>query len=198
MNLHEFRIVPSAGHFGPGDYRRGHEHKNLAEIDLVDRYVLPLKDELEQEGIRYTLAPTRSAPGVSAEARTGTLEHILPFTCAMGVSRATKIKPAYNISVVYYSADVPKRLYLLMTEVVGHWGSLYVHGHKTAAPALREERGIMIEPFMINGPAATEYAARLDRLGRDIGRALSDYCRQTNAGAVFAVNLAPPQKTRVL
>ncbi len=195
MNLHQFHIVPSAGHFGPGQYDRGHEHRNLAEIDLVDRYVLPMKDELDQERIRFSIAPTRSPPGVSAEERLNTLEHIMPIVCAIGVSRATKIKPAYNLSTVYYGSDVPKRLYNLLAEVVGHWGALYVHGHKTAG-AVPGDRGIRIEPFMINGPAALEYAARLDRLGRDIGRAISDYCRQSGAGAVFAINKAPPQKVR--
>ncbi len=198
MNLHEFRLIPSAGHYGPGVFDRGGEHKNLAEVDLVDRYVLPLKDELEQEGIRFSISPTRKAPGISLEDRTNLLEHIMPITCAMGFSRATKIKPSYNISTIYYGEDAPKRLYTLLSEVVGHWGALYVHGHKTAG-AQPGGRGIRIEPFMINGPNVQEYARRLDRLGRDIGRAISDYCRQVGAGAFIAMTRGPaPTKAKAL
>lgn len=197
MNLHEFRIVPSAGHSGPGRYDRGSTHKNLSEVDLVDRYVSRLKDELEEERIRYTIAPTRAPPGIVEEQRTNTLDHVMPIVCAVGYNPAPKLKLAANSSIVFYGADVPKRLYLLLSEVIGHWGSLYVHGHRAVAPQPCE-RGLRLEPFLINGPSALEYAARLDRLGRDIGRALSDYCRQTSAGAVFAINLAPPQKVKAL
>ena len=197
MNLHQFHIVPAGGHFGPGQFERGHEHRNLVEIDIIDRYVLSLRDELEMERIRHSLAPTRKPPGVSAKERLNTLPHIMPVVCAIGLSKAVKIKPAHNFSTIYFGPDVPKRLYTLLSESVGHWGSLYVHGHKTAAP-MACERGLRIEPFMINGPSAIEYAARLDRLGRDIGRAIADFCRQSESGAVFAMNKAPPQKGRVL
>lgn len=208
MNLHEFCLIPSAGHMGNGTYWRGAEDKNLTELDLVDRYLLPLKDELDQCGIRFSVAPTRSAPGMTEEERYNVFDHVMPVMCAIGSYQTVKsnakkgqtvrIRPAHNSSAVYYGAEVPRKLYELVSEAVGHWGGLYVHGHKTAAPIEHLGRGLILEPFIIDGPSAIEYAAKLDRLGRDIGRAIADYCRQNSAGAAFSVNKSPPKKARAL
>lgn len=43
--------------------------------------------------------------------------------------------------------------------------------------------GIRLEPFVLNGSSAAQYAQRLEELGRDIGRIIADYVIKGNHGA---------------
>lgn len=188
--------MPSAGYAGAADkYIRGYSHGNICEVDIVDRYVASLVDELNEGGIRHRVVNTRKAPGTALEARfSGYLDWQLPIECAVGINESKKIKQQYNSSFVYGNANVPRIFLDELSDVVGHWGALYVHGHKTAAPRGQPQYGIRIEPFIINGPSAEEYARRLDKLGRDIGRFLVDFLRSRGAHAVFSISKNAPMK----
>jgi hypothetical protein len=165
----------------------------MAEVDLIDRYVACIADELTDGGIRHRVVNTRKAPGTHPDDRFhNVFDYCLPITCAIGFNDAKKIKQHYNTSFVLGNEEMPRRFMDELSEVVGHWGSLYVHGHKTASPQVQKDLGIRIEPFLINGPSATEYAQRLTQLGRDIGRYLSDFLRSRGDAAVFSVNRQAP------
>ncbi len=141
---------------------------------------------------------TRKNPGKELSSRLGDLfDYQLPVVCGMGFSQAKKIKSAYNSTYVKANTAVPRAIVNDLSDVVGHWGALYVHGHKTSAPGPQDEPGLRIEPFMMNGPHATEYARRLPSLGRDIGRYLVDACRARGDAAVYAVNRNAPAPKRV-
>lgn len=199
--IHEFLLIPGVGHFGPGAYDRGHVMGNLIEVDLVDKYVATMADELDQSAIRHRICATRKAPGLSQEARfKDCFEYVLPVQCRIGWSHAKKIKPIHNQTTVYYGTDVPSAFAAELVDIIRHWGSIYVtHGHKAAAPVPTDGlRGISIEPFFLNGPNAPDYCRWLDKLGRDLGRYLADYARSRQESAVFAMNRGPGPKNRVL
>lgn len=190
--IHEILIIPAAGHGGPGCYSRGHTVDAYAEVDLVDHYVRSLIDELDQSSIRHRLVPTRRAPGTSDEDRYDMAGvNVLPVVCAIGWDASINKVAAANTSTVRFSPDIPTTLASGLVDAMAHWGALYVHGHKRSTPVQSATvRGLILEPFKINGPNANQYAARLDALGRDIGRFLADYCVGRDTGtAVRAPSL---------
>lgn len=197
-NITEIVIIPSAGNEGGGAFNMGHSSGNMAEVSLVDRYVASIVDELADGGLRHRVVNTRRAPGTALDRRFDSIfDYSLPIVCAVGWNKATKIKQHYNATTIYGHESLPKKLMVELAEVIGHWGSLYVHGHKTATPIVHEAKGIRIEPFCINGPNAIEYAAKMDKLGRDIGRFLVDFCRARRDAAVFSINNQAPSPRRV-
>lgn len=174
--IHEIVIIPSAGHQGAG-YSRGHTADALAEVDIVDQYVRSLVDELENAAIRHRVVATRKAPGTSPENWFQNCEHSLPVLCTVGWDKSVNKSSTQNVSAVRFGPEVSAILASGLVDTMAHWGSLYVHGHRRATPVQDEKaRGIVVEPFRLNGPGAKEYAARLDKLGRDLGRFIADYC----------------------
>lgn len=186
--IHEIVIIPSAGHLGPGVYTRGHTVDAMAEVDLVDQYVRSLIDELDQSLVRHRVVPTRKGPGILPDRRyEGTSEaNALPLLCSIGWDKSVNKSATTNASAVRFSPAVSSILASGLVDVMAHWGALYVHGHKRSTPVQDEGvRGIVIEPFRINGPNAVQYAARLDKLGRDLGRFIADYCLGKNTGTAI-------------
>lgn len=185
--IHEIVIIPAAGHGGPGVYSRGRTVDALAEVDLVDHYVRSLVDELDQSSIRYRVVQTRKAPGTPELLRfDGSDVSILPLVCSVGWDSSVNKLSAFNGSMVRFGLDMPGVLASGLVDTLAHWGSLYVHGHRRSTPLGTEGvRGIVLEPFRINGPNAMIYAAKLDKLGRDIGRFLADYCVMKNTGTAI-------------
>lgn len=185
--IHEILIIPAAGHGGPGVYSRGHQIDALCEVDLVDQYVRSLIDELDQSSIRHRIISTRKPPGTPEALRYETAGvAVLPVVCSIGWDNSHNKLSAANGSVIKFGLDIPGALTAGLADVVAHWGSLYVHGHRRSTPVGSEKvQGIVIEPFRINGPGALQYAARLDKLGRDIGRYLADYCVGKNTGTAI-------------
>ncbi len=176
--IHEILLIPGAGHLGAGGYSRGHTIDAFAEVDLVDKYVAAMRDELDQSGIRTRVAPTRKAPGLHIQDLYDSAQaFVLPVLCTIGWNLARNLSAAHNVSTVQYGPEVPARLAMGLADVLGHWGGLYVFGHRRGAPAPFNGRGIVLEPFRINGPNVRDYAQRLDALGRDLGRHILDYCR---------------------
>lgn len=165
----------------------------MIEVDLIDKYVSCLTDELADGGIRHRVVNTRKAPGTHLDDRFHNIfDYSLPIVCAIGFNDAKKIKQHYNTSFVIGNKEMPRRFMDELSDVVGHWGSLYVHGHKTASPQVHDAPGIRIEPFLINGPGAHDYAQKLSLLGRDIGRYVTDFLRSRDHAAVFSINRQAP------
>lgn len=192
MRIHELLLIPAAGHAGAGAYARGYTIDAMAEVDLVDQYMHALTDELSEAGMRYRVVPTRRAPGTPFLDRYKMAgENILPIVCAIGWDQSKNQMAAANTSTVRFAGDIPSGLAAGLVDVMAHWGALYVHGHKRSTPVQVETlRGIVLEPFKINGPNAMQYAAKLDTLGRDIARFLTDYCINKGTGtAVRAPSL---------
>ncbi len=187
MRIHEIIVIPAAGHAGAGVYSRGHTVDAFAEVDLVDHYVRRLVDELEQSSVRYRVVQTRRAPGTTLGERTD-LQGVcgLPVTCSVGWDSSKNQSGSANVSVVRYGPEVPLGLACELTDVVAHWGSLYVYGHRRSNPVVEKDlKGVVIEPFRLNGPNAAQYAQRMDTLGRDVGRFLADYCLAKNTGTTM-------------
>ncbi len=188
QRIHEIVLIPSAGHLGPGVYTRGHTVRAMAEVDLVDQYVRSLVDELDQSSIRYSIVPTRKAPGVEPGRRyDGTAEvNSLPILCTVGWDKSVHKSGGTNISAIRCSPKVGSSLASGLVETMAHWGALYVHGHRRSNPTVDDTvAGIVLEPFRINGPDAEQYAAKLDKLGRDLGRFIADYCLGKNTGTAI-------------
>lgn len=185
MRIHEVLIVPGLGHLGPGVYDCGNAVGSMIEVDLIDKYVASIADELDNAAIRHRIAPTRKAPGFTpAERLEGIYPHTLILHCRIGWTDK-RGKTANNVSDVYYTPGA-RNLAQGMSEVFESWGNLYVYGHRVAKPEEDTEDtllsipgtwGVRLEPFRLNAPHALEYARWLDKLGRDIGRYVGDFCR---------------------
>lgn len=175
--IHEVVIVPNAGHHGPGVYTRGHTVDALAEVDLVDHYVRSLVDELDQSAIRHRVVPTRKAPGIAEERRYEATAESLVIVCSIGWDKSVNKSAQANTSSVRFPSQLPMGLVAGLADTIAHWGGLYVHGHRRGTPVQVEGlKAVWLEPFRINGPDAYAYAAKLGKLGHDLGRFIADYC----------------------
>ncbi len=199
MKIHELLIIPGAGHAGINSYDRGRITDNYAEVDLVDRYVETMIEELDQSLIRYRVVNTRKAPGTPLKERLKESHpHCLPVFCSVGWNDSKKIRAINNVSVVTSAPQVPIKITAGIADILGHWGRLYVHGHK-ASPAVDPDiEGVRIEPFQLNGRHAAEYITHLGKLGRDVGRFLADYCRSKQEGAAIQFSQPPQRQGRII
>jgi len=189
-------IVPSRGWAGDdGGYCRGNDIGWTSEADLVDLYVSYLADILDQEGIRHSILGTRKAPGIrAADRHTMIPVNSLVLHCAMGWHRNhIKQDLGANISRTFYQLATAYALARDVAEAIGQWGDLTVHGHRCGKPQQDTgdkllcpdgSQGIRIEPFLINGPGIQDYAKHMARLGRDIGMAVAEYCREIQQGVL--------------
>jgi hypothetical protein len=195
LRIHEVIIIPGAGHVGNGTYDRGRVMGSYAEVDLVDRYVATLIEELDNSSIRHRIAPTRKAPGLSLLQYAQQIpSHSLVLHCTIGWNDSKTVKSPTNISCVSRNerADYVARG---LSDVIGHWGALYAHGHRTGKPIpdnddvlMRIETPVMrLEPFQVNGAAVNEYAKWAPKLGRDIGRFVADYCQAKEHNASIRI-----------
>jgi hypothetical protein len=194
LRIHEVLIVPGAGHGGAGFYDRGHVMGNMAETDVVDSYIRGIVDELDDCAVRHRIMPTRSAPGVPLDQRhQNIMPHSLILSCHVGWFKASPSKmPTNNLSRVFYGARELFGLAKQVSEAVGHWGQLYGgFSHRGAAACADQENpllnaagtwGLRLEPFALNGPNALDYCKRLEQLGRDIGRVLTNYLINRDEG----------------
>lgn len=212
MRIHEIILIPGAGHIGTGSYERGRVHGNLAEVDLVAQYVNALAEELDNSRVRHRIMPTRKAPGLShpeiAKMLAEASPNVVVLHCSIGWNDAKKTKAAHNISHLTFGEGA-QTLAPELGHVIGHWGSLYVHGHKTGLPyadasdtdpllRIPQTWGLRIEPFQINGPKAADYAQWLPKLGRDIGRFIAEWCLARKDGAVLIPSASPDPRVRTI
>lgn len=189
MRIHEFLLIPGAGHAGRGIYERGHQVEAYAEVDLVDLYVRTIVEELDNSLIRYRVVNTRKAPGTPhLERYDAALPYVLPVHLTVGWNPSKKTTPMHNSSAITAHRLCPPRLIEQLADTLRHWGGLYVHGHRCAEPTEQKELGITIAPFQVNGRNAKEYAQHLDKLGRDIGRVFTDFCRSRQDDAAVRFN----------
>lgn len=206
MIIHEVLLVPGAGSTdSEGRYTRGVSIPAIAEVDVVDRYVAAIVDELDNAGIRYRVMPTRGCPGVREDARhAGILANTLVLHCKVGWVESKKIRMTYNTSMVHYNA-LASDLGEMLSEVMREWGGLYLYGHRSAKSGtehpdqllrIRGAPAARLEPFLLNGPNAIEYCAKLTNLGRDIGRALCTYLERRKMAQAASINTFPDPQAR--
>lgn len=184
MAINEIILIPGAGHAGSGIYERGHQVDAFAEVDLVDVYARTMIEELDNSLIRYRVINTRKAPGTPHDQRySQVFPNCFPIMLKMGWCGFKKA--LHNASFISAHKDVPKALVEELAEALRHWGGLYVHGHRCLEPTEQKEPGITMAPFQINGHRAADYSRHLDKLGRDIGVILVDFCRARGEGAAI-------------
>lgn len=188
VRIHSVLIVPDLGHGGPSCYDRGRSIGRFAELDVIDGYVPALAEELDHDGVRVEVMPTRSSPGVPHATRAGRVEpNQLVIHCCSGWGElADKPQVVKNITRVFFGETGSKELAEEVSEAASEWGQCFVFGHRTANPHGRKADpvihvkgsvGIRLEPFMLDGPDANTYLAQLPRLGVAVGRAISNYLR---------------------
>lgn len=197
--IHEIIIIPGAGHFAPGVFDRGHVTERYCEYELVHKYAATLIDELDNSKIRHRVVNTKKAPGTSAENRFNLVtENSLAIELKIGWNEK-KAKEVDNISRLFYGPTVPHKLAAGLADVMGHWGLLYVYGHKRGNPLATKHPGIVIEPFLLNGANADEYAKRIDKLGHDLASFLSEYLKSRSDNALqTGLHQAPTAKLRAI
>lgn len=199
MRIHEIILIPGAGHAGHGVYERGHFTDAHAEVDLVDNYARTIIEELDNSLIRYRVVNTRKAPGTPYINRFDfALPHCLPIVLTMGWIESKKVRAMHNVSAISAHKDAPPRLVAEFADAMRHWGGLYVHGHRCAEPMEQDAPGITIAPFQINGPNTADYAQRLDKLGRDLGRVIVDFCRSRQDDAAIRITAGGFARNKVL
>lgn len=187
VRIHSVLIVPDLGHGGTGRYDRGRSIGRFSELDVIDGYVPTFVEELDHDGIRVSVMPTRSSPGVALPARPHLVEpnQLVIHCCAGWGDFGDRVPALKNITRVHYG-DGGKEPAEEISEAVSEWGQCYVYGHRTANPLGRKEDpvirvkgsiGVRIEPFLLDGPDAETYLAQLPRLGVALGRAVSSYLR---------------------
>lgn len=184
--LVEFAVVPAVS-LGQGECIG-----NLSEADIIQKYVKALSDELDGCAIRHRIS-------------TAPFPYEFVIHCGLGFYRKPPSqRPLENTSRVYMGTPEVNGLACLLSDGLGHWGKVYVsHGHRGAKPVVdREDKllqvqngGVRLEPFVLNGAKAAEYACRLEQLGRDMGRIVADYVASGDHGAkvklTTAENMAP-------
>jgi hypothetical protein len=190
--IHSVLIVPGFGHSAnDGTYDRGRAFGRYCELDVVDGYLPNLVEELDIDGIRFEVLPTRSRPGIIVKARERfvTPNHMVlhlggGWFEGAGTRRGEKLAPPANASAIYYGTSESRHLAKELTEALQSWGQCYVWGHKCAKSELdkddllltREETlAARVEPFHLNGPDVEAYMERLPQLGTALGRAISGY-----------------------
>lgn len=177
--INSILLIPGAGWSdATGRFSRGATVDAIAEVDVVDLYLGPLYDYLEECNVRVEILPTRKTPGVSEDARLlleypGTVQ--IDLRC--GLTRWDGEKRKHNESIVFYSGRHVRRMADRIAEGLGEWGRCSSFGHREgdarefdAAPG-----SIRILPFCLNGPDAQAYLSRLDALGKELGYAVVQY-----------------------
>lgn len=185
MRFSEVLIIPAGDHASPiGRMRPPRRVDNLLEVEIIDRYVRAIVDELDDAGVRHRVLPVRRPPGVEPSARhLGIFPGTLVLHCSLGWD--DKKRGASNKSAAFIGTDEASTLAVLVAETMAHWGQTYVaYEHRGCNPVVDGEdrllavegaSGLRLEPFMLNGPSAGLYAEKLEELGRDIGRVVSDF-----------------------
>ena len=183
LRTHSVLVVPAHGHCdADGRYDHGRRYGRFSQMDVVDGYMHSLIDELDGDGVRHEVMPTRTHPGVCAQDRPRFVEanHLVLHLCAGFSQDPPKTK---NMTSVYYGSPQARDIAEEISEAIAEWGHCYVWGHKTANPQLSSDPllqvkgslGVRIEPFVLNGPDSDLYLAKLPQLGTCIGRALVGY-----------------------
>lgn len=189
MRIHEVVLVPGCGHStDTGEYDRGRSIARISEVDAVAIYARALAEELEAENIRYRVLPTHEKPGIRySERHTHVGEKNLVMHLRVGfhkISKPNELK--YNVSHVFYGNKDDSFLARVVSDCLNDWGNCSSFGHRRANPGPDYEdlvisnpknKGIRIEPFIINGPNLDDYFMRLSHLGRDLGRCISFFLR---------------------
>jgi hypothetical protein len=195
--IHEVYIVPALGYDGER-YDRGHCIGTMSSLDVIDRYVAALYDELDTTGVRVRKAETRKKPGVPyGQRHCGISPNTLVLHCDAGWSYA-KHPPKVNRSRVLLGMPEASELGCLVGEAVVHWGKTYCcYFHAGITPivdvddpviAVAGTVGLRLEPFQLNGPDVGAYMVKLETLGRDIGRAIADYILTRGPAGHMAAN----------
>lgn len=181
--INQILLIPGAGWSSDdGTYTRGHAVPSIAEVDIVDICLRSVVDIFEEYGVRYSVLPTRSQPGVKTSERG---RHCDPHTLLVDLSIAWFARPrTTNESFVCFHDRHGESVAQIVCDALSDWGNCSAFGHRVCVPKLSEKHpaivhegclGVHIEPFAINGPRGAEYLPRLNELGRDLGHALTEW-----------------------
>lgn len=184
--MHQVLVVPGRGHSDDeGLFDLGRCIGRYSELDVIDGYVSSLVDELENDGIRYQVLPTRQRPGIRAGER---FLHVEQFTLVLHLCAgwAEGDAPAKNASSVFFGGGTggARDLAEALSDAMGDWGQCYVFGHRTTKPGRLKTDTLLgvpdtiaarVEPFALNGADVEEYMRRLPALGEALGRAVSGF-----------------------
>ena len=177
MLVSKVLVVPGAGHCGHS-YTRGPYTDMLAEVDVVDLFLDPFLDRLEEYNLRHDVAPTRKPPGIPQELRLAENEvNTLKIEMSVGyfdVSSPYAKPRGRNESTVEYAGDC-LAIAEVICECLSEWGRVCSFGHIVRKPIKADfaEGCIRIKPFAINGPDVDMFAKRSAVLGEELGLALA-------------------------
>ncbi len=183
MYIDSILIDPAHGYYEANKYGRGHSSGHLIEVEVVDKYILGICDELDLEGIRWQILETRKSPGLSEAARKERCQPgMLVLSCHSHMMKDDTIPASYiTCGKNPASEDLADKLAKSLTE----WGkgvtwlhtSVVSHDTPQEGVLASENVSVQIEPFALNAPCAEGYAAKLDELGRVIGRSVAAYAK---------------------
>lgn len=160
--------------FDWGAHTRGLSAGLYSQADVVDGYGHRLIEELEYENVRTQHVDTRRSPFRTEEERFDEVPaNFVPLF--LSCDWHTR-KRDVNSSSVEFCGDYYK-LADALCFALAEWGRCYVFGHRVLRPVAVEgpKPFIRVKPFALNGPHADEYLLRMDKLGEDLGRAVSGY-----------------------
>lgn len=185
-------IDPGHGYCDPsGKYDPGVMCGRLHEVSLIDEIVEELTAVFLAENIPYDLLATRKTPGMTPEVR-GLLSAESARTLQVSIHFGQAKQMAHNGGHVYIKGPASHPLGPILGDLMTRWGQVTCKAYAGVKvcqarfewlPPHDEEQGIMglqIEPFCLNGIDSIIYAARLRRLGSDIGENLVSYLRSQN------------------
>ena len=167
--------------FDWGALDRGRCAGHYSQADIVDGYGHRLNDELEYESVRTHYIDTRRAPTrTEAERLAEVPANFVPIFLSCDWHQR---KRDVNSSSVEFSGGLYKLADALCFSLA-EWGRAYVFGHRVLKPIEVESDKpfVRVKPFALNGPHASEYVLRLDKLGEDLGRAIGGYLAAIGQG----------------
>ena len=151
-----------------------------SQRDVIDLYGYKVNEELEYENVRCEYIETRERERKDmAHYLAKVPNDYLAIILSCGWDESDKIE--YNYSRIEYAGNhvtFSRRF----AESLYDWGKAYVFEHKVSDPncVIYDVDYIRIKPFALNGLYAGEYLKRLDKLGEDIGRAIGEFCRDSD------------------
>jgi hypothetical protein len=176
---HEFILVPSLGHYGPGDYQVGRSYGVVNEIDVVAAVTRSIAEALENDGVKHRVEPTHKPPGRTVEER-----HAVPgenalrlYIVVVEMERDSE-EWRRNATQVAYSRPSCTWIANALADTVTDWARCVNFHHQRANPRL--DMGLSAEPalalsvFDPAGPDLDAYFRRMGDLGRTIAVLLQD------------------------
>lgn len=159
MRINQVVVIPEYDVKHMGRYQR-----NYSEHDIIDRYVSTLCEFLDHDNISFKLSTKNAVCDPNS----------LILFCRSGLSEERARRT--NFSIISHIGSKSKKISDFAIETVSEWGKCYVDTqHITRGRQLDENpieafgspdtMGIVIDPFILEGPNHDDYIKRLPKLG---------------------------------